>query len=33
MREILANLGMEKGHGWLLPPKTLPWIKKSLGKF
>jgi general secretion pathway protein A len=32
MREILANLGMEKEHGWLLPPKTLPWIKKSVGK-
>ena len=32
MREILANLAMEKEHGWLLPPKTLPWIKKSVGK-
>ena len=32
MREILANLRMEKERGWLLPPKTLPWIKKSLGK-
>ena len=33
MREILANLRMEKERRWLLPPKTLPWIKKSLGKF
>ncbi len=32
MRVILANLGMEKEHGWLFPPKTLPWIKKSLGR-
>ncbi len=32
MREVLVNLGMEKEHGWLLPPKTLPWINKSLGK-
>jgi general secretion pathway protein A len=33
MREILANLGIKKGHGWLLPPKTLPRIKKGLRKF
>jgi len=32
MREILANLEMEKEHGCLLPPKPLSWIKKSLGK-
>jgi general secretion pathway protein A len=32
VREALANLGMEKERGWLLSPKTLPWIKKGLGK-
>ena len=32
IREILAKLGMEKEHGWLFPLKTMPWIKKSLGK-
>jgi general secretion pathway protein A len=32
VKEAVVNLGMEKERGWLLSPKTLFWIKKSLGK-